>query len=323
MPATTAPTAPLSTRPAARTGLATISEPSAAAIAANPATPVNAAPAAGSPAARREEALVTEHVPLVRHLVTDIVRRLPAHISRDELLSAGLVALAHAARAFDETRGVPFGRFAASRVRGALIDELRSSDWASRSVRRRARERDAAEDALTATLGRAPTPAELAAAMGVSESHVGAVEEDLQRAVVLSLQGLADTDGVEEHIAGHEPAPEEVVLHRERVGYLRDAVAVLPPRLRTVVQLYFFEERAMSEIGELLGVSESRVSQMRGEALALLRDGLNAQLDPELVSAAGRPDGCAARRRGAYYAAIQARGTTRSRLTAGAEVIVA
>jgi RNA polymerase sigma factor for flagellar operon FliA len=271
----------------------------------------------------REEALVTEHMPLVRHLVTDTVRRLPAHVSRDELLSAGMIALAQAARAYDDSRGVPFGRFAATRVRGALIDELRSSDWASRSVRRRARERDAAEEALTAKLGRTPKPAEIADELGLSIDEVGAVEEDVQRALVLSLQGFSESFGVEDHVESHEPAPEDVIVHRERVGYLHDAVAVLPERLRTVVQLYFFEERPMTEIAEQLGVSESRVSQMRAEALAMLKDGLNAQLDPELVTMPARPEGCAARRRGAYYAAVAARGTLHSRLAAGAEAVVA
>jgi RNA polymerase sigma factor for flagellar operon FliA len=271
----------------------------------------------------REETLVSEHVPLVRHLVTDTVRRLPAHISRDELLSAGLVALAQAARSFDESRGVPFGRFAAARVRGALIDELRSSDWASRSVRRRARERDVAEEALTAKLGRTPTTAELATALGVSESEMSSMKDDVQRALVLSLQGFSESFGVEEHVSSHEPAPEEVVLRREQVGYLHDAVAVLPERLRAVVEMYFFEDRPMAGIAELLGVSESRVSQMRSEALLLLKDGMNAQLSPELLPAQARPDGCAARRRDAYYAAVAGRGTLNSRLAAGASAAVA
>ena len=271
----------------------------------------------------REETLVSEHLPLVRHLVTDTVRRLPAHINRDELLSAGLVALAQAARSFDESRGVPFGRFAAARVRGALIDELRSSDWASRSVRRRARERDAVEEQLTAALGRTPTAAELASALGVSESEVSSMRDDVQRALVLSLQGFSEAFGVEQHVSSHEPAPEDVILRREQVGYLHDAVAVLPDRLKTVVELYFFEDRPMADIAELLGVSESRVSQMRSEALALLKDGLNAQLAPEQVTAPARPDGCAARRRDAYYAAVAARGTLSSRLAAGAAAFVA
>ncbi|MDP9397309.1 MAG: sigma-70 family RNA polymerase sigma factor [Actinomycetota bacterium] len=264
-----------------------------------------------------EEALVTEHLPLVGYLVSEILGRLPAHVSRDELMSAGLAALAYVARGYDADRGVPFGRFASARIRGALIDELRSSDWASRSVRSRARRRDAAEEELTRTLRRTPTPVEVADLLGVAAQELGAVDEDVQRAVVLSLQGFGETSSLDEHVSVREPAPEEVVLHRERIGYLRDAVEVLPERLRTVVVRYFFEERPMAEIAEELGVSESRVSQMRGEALALLKDGLNAQLEPSLVPQPTRPDGCASRRREAYFTAVAARSDYRARITAG------
>ena len=267
--------------------------------------------------AASEEALVTEHLPLVGYLVSEILGRLPAHVSRDELMSAGLAALAYAARAYDPSRGVPFGRFASTRIRGALIDELRSSDWASRSVRSRARRRDAAEEELTRALGRTPTPAEVAASLGVAASELDQVDEDVQRAVVLSLQGFGEASTLDEHVSVREPAPEDVLLHREKVGYLRDAVEVLPDRLKTVVVRYFFEERPMAEIADELGVSESRVSQMRGEALALLRDGLNSQLEPSLLAETPRPDGCAARRRETYFAAVAARSDYRARISAG------
>ena len=118
----------------------------------------------------------------------------------------------------------------------------------------------------------------------------------MQRAVVLSLQGFtagAAEDMVTERTAG----PEDLLLHRERIGYLHDAIEALPERLRLVVTRYFLEERPMAEIAAELGVTESRVSQLRAEALTLLRDGMNAQLDPELVADAERPDGCVARRR--------------------------
>lgn len=269
------------------------------------------------PARPDEELLVTEHLPLVGYLVSEILGRLPAHVSRDELTSAGLAALAYAARGYDPGRGVPFARFASPRIRGALIDELRSSDWASRSVRSRARRRDTAVEDLTRQLGRTPTPAELAGFLGVSVNEIDAVDEDVQRAVVLSLQGFGEASSVEEHVSVREPAPEEVLLHRERIGYLRDAVDALPERLRTVVTRYFFEERPMAEIAEELAVTESRISQMRGEALALLRDGLNSQLEPSLVSPPARPDGCAARRREAYFAAVAASSDYRTRITAG------
>lgn len=274
-----------------------------------------AAPAA--PVTRQaEELLVTENLPLVGYLVSEMIGRVPAHVSRDELTSAGLAALAFAARGFDPSRGVPFGRFASTRIRGAIIDELRSNDWASRSVRAKARQRDTAAQSLAAVLGRTPTTAEVAASLGVSTAELDAGDADVQRAVVLSLDGFFDPAVVDEVAPVGDVSPEEHLLVNEKVGYLHDAVAVLPERLRTVVTQYFFEERPMSDIAAELAVSESRVSQMRGEALALLKDGLNAALDPGLVSQHERPDSIVTRRREAYYAAVAANSDYRTRLAA-------
>jgi RNA polymerase sigma factor for flagellar operon FliA len=218
-----------------------------------------------------------------------------------------------AARGFDADRGTPFGRFAASRIRGALLDELRGLDWASRSVRVRARKLEAAEQELTAALGRTPSSTELSQALGISVEEIGAVAEDVQRAVVLSLQGFT-AGAADDMITDGAAGPEDLLLHRERLGYLADAVAALPERLRIVITSCFLEEQPMAVIAARLGVTESRVSQLRAEALTLLRDGLNAQLDPDLVVKAQRPGGCVARRREAYYADVAARGTLRSRL---------
>jgi RNA polymerase sigma factor for flagellar operon FliA len=262
---------------------------------------------------RSVEDLVRSHLPLVGHLVREMLGRLPAHVSREDLVSAGMAALATAAKAFDPERGTPFGSFATARIRGALLDELRGLDWASRSVRSRARRIDTAQQELTATLGRTPTTAELAAALGVGVSEIQSVGDDVQRAVVLSLQGFAAgtaEDMVPERTAG----PEDLILHRERIGYLHHAIEALPERLRLVVSAYFFDERPMTEIAAELGVTESRVSQLRAEALIMLRDGLNAHLDPELTATPERPGGCVARRRESYYSAIAARGDLRSRL---------
>lgn len=250
--------------------------------------------------------LIREHLPLVGHLVRELLYRVPAHVERDDLTSAGMIALVTAARAFDPSRGAPFGGFAASRIRGALLDELRGMDWASRSVRARSRQLHKAQQELTAALGRTPIAAELAQALGISVAEVGAVTEDVQRAAVLSLESFA-TGVAEEMIVAKDPGPEDLLLHRERLDYLRLAVDALPDRLRTVVTRYFLAERPMSEIAAELGVSESRVSQLRAEALSLLKDGMNAQLDPELVGQPQRPGGCVARRRATYYAQIASR----------------
>ncbi|MEN3309193.1 MAG: polymerase sigma factor FliA [Micromonosporaceae bacterium] len=263
---------------------------------------------------RAIEDLVRSHMALVGHLVREIASRLPAHVNRDDLTSAGLAALVTAARSYDPAREVPFARFATVRIRGALLDELRGMDWASRAVRHRARRVDAAREQLTALLGRAPSATELAEALGVAADEIGAIEDDVHRAVVLSLQGFT-AGAAEEMVADQVAGPEDLLLHRERIGYLYNAVEALPERLRLVVTRYFMEERPMTEIAAELGVTESRVSQLRAEALTLLRDGLNSQLNPGAIAPATRPDGCVARRRASYFADIAAHGDLHSRLS--------
>jgi RNA polymerase sigma factor for flagellar operon FliA len=270
-------------------------------------------PSALSPA--EEDALVRQHLPLVGYAVSDLARRLPAHVHRDDLVSAGMAALAMAARSFEEGRGVPFGRYASRRIQGALLDELRSHDWASRSVRRRAREQEEAAGQLASRLGREATPAEVAQSMGVPVDELESNQRDVHRSVVLSFQAVVENNGADSVLPSREPSPDQVLLERERQAYLRDAVALLPERLRAVVIGVFFEERPMQEIADELGVTESRVSQMRSEAMALLKDGLTANLSPEALPAEERPDGRVARRKTAYYAAIAARSDYRTRLS--------
>jgi RNA polymerase sigma factor for flagellar operon FliA len=263
---------------------------------------------------RRRSDIVTENMPLVGHLVREMLVRVPAHVSRDDLMSAGYAALVHAARGFDRDRGVPFARFAASRVRGALLDELRGLDWASRSVRQRARRTDGARQELTSQLGRTPTVQEVAERLGVAVEDIESADDDVKRAVVFSLQGFA-TASADDMVTEPGAGPEEMLIRRERLGYLRDAIEALPQRLRSVVQGYFFDERPMARIAEDLGVTESRVSQLRAEALVLLRDGLNIHLEPALVAQTPAKDGCVARRRAAYYEQIGAGSTLRTRLS--------
>jgi RNA polymerase sigma factor for flagellar operon FliA len=265
-----------------------------------------------------EEQLVRDHLPLVQHAVAGVIGRVPQHVSRDDLESAALLGLAQAARSFDSTRGIAFEHHAANRVRGALLDELRGADWASRSVRARGRRLQQASDELTVRLGRAPSQAEVAAELGVEPEVVRKLEDDVHRATVLNYDSIVSDGEIEDLLpAGGEP-PDQVLVKRERLSYLVDAISALPARLRTVVTGYFFEERPMQEIAGELGVTESRVSQLRSEALVLLRDGLNAHLDPDVLPAEAHPDGRVARRKAAYYAAIGAASDYRARLHAEA-----
>ena len=262
-----------------------------------------------------EEQMVRENLPLVGYAVSDLCRRLPSHVRRDELESAGMAALAMAARSFQPERGVPFARYASRRITGALLDELRSHDWASRSVRRRAREQDEVAAQLSRELGRPATLDEVAARMQVPAAELEATQQDVHRSVVLSFQAVVEATSLDAVLPSPEASPDQVMLQREREAYLHDAVAMLPQRLRTVVVAVFFDERPMQEIAVELGVTESRVSQMRSEALALLRDGLNKHLAPEQLAPEERPDGRIAKRKEAYYAAIAAQSDFRARLS--------
>jgi RNA polymerase sigma factor FliA len=260
-----------------------------------------------------QEELIRAHMPLVGHLVRDMLSRIPNHIHRDDLTSAGLHALVTAARGWDPTRGIPFHRFASTRIRGAILDELRSLDWATRSVRTKARATDTTRQSLTTTLGRTPTAEELAQALGTTTTDLHQTDTDVQRATVLSLQGFTTTSA-DDLVTEPTPGPEEMLLRREQIGYLHHAIASLPDRLQLVITEYFLNERPMADIAADLGVTESRISQLRAEALSLLKDGLNTHLDPDLAPAPENPDSITARRRASYYATIANNTTLRSRL---------
>ncbi|MFB9378779.1 sigma-70 family RNA polymerase sigma factor [Kineococcus gynurae] len=263
--------------------------------------------------AQRSE-LVQKNLPIVGYITNEFIGRLPAHVSRDDLTSAGLMALVQASRGYDPTTGVPFNRYANTRIRGALLDELRGQDWASRGARQRARKLTEVEDTLTAQLGRRPSADEIATTLGVSARDVHETRDDAQRSVVLSMQGFTASGGsLDDHLPTHTAGPEQELLHRERLGYLRAAVAALPERLRVVVEGYFIHERPMAELAAELEVTESRISQMRAEALVLLRDGMNTHLAPEMVGAQSG-SAAAVKRKESYFAAVGAQSDFRARL---------
>lgn len=267
-----------------------------------------------TPTAREVEQLVRTHLPLVGHLVREVLNRVPAHVGRDELISAGMYALTVSAKTFDASLGVPFARFASLRIRGALTDELRTMDWASRGVRSKARELAAVRADLTQSLGRAPSRDELGHAMGMAPHELSAIESDVQRAAVLSLHTLSPEEGAEV-LPARIDGPETLLLRREQVGYLRDAIEELPERLRTVVQEYFFAQRKMADIAADLGVTESRISQLRSEALGVLRSAMASMDTPAPAPSAttGRSRAAATQ---AYCAAVASRSTLAGRLSA-------
>lgn len=270
-----------------------------------------------APSARDLEDLVRDNMPMVGHLVRELLNRVPGHVHSDDLSSAGFAALLGAARSFDVSRGIPFHRFAAVRIRGALLDELRGQDWASRSVRARARKTTAARQELTGALGRTPSDGEVAELLGVGLAELASVEEDVQKAALLSLQGFP-TGAAEEMVPEQSEGPEDLLIKRERLGYLHQAIQALPERLRLVVTESFLQEQPLSDVAARLGVTESRISQLRTEALRLLREGLNSSLAPELLTVAAggarARKGCLQRRRTEYFKRVADQGNLRTRL---------
>ncbi len=284
-------------------------------------TPVAETPCDGSgpvttkvaPTPAQVEELVRANLALVGHLVRDVLNRVPAHVNRDDLTSAGMYALTLSAKSFDPTLGVPFARFAAIRIRGALTDELRTMDWASRAVRGKARELNTVRTELTYSIGREPTRTEIAGAMGMTMGELSGLESDVHRAGLVSLQALPSEDGAAA-VPASDDHPEQMLIKREQIGYLHDAVVELPAKLRLVVEQYFFGQRRMADIAAELGVTESRVSQLRSEALVLLRAAMNSADDnPTDPGAAGR--GRAAAARATYTAAVAGRSNLAERLS--------
>ncbi|WP_166375926.1 sigma-70 family RNA polymerase sigma factor [Aeromicrobium phragmitis] len=262
----------------------------------------------GNTARSADDDEIVDHMPLVGHVVREMMSRVPAHVSRDDLTAAGLAALVQAARSFDDSLGVPFAKYAVRRIRGAVIDELRAVDWASRSVRRRAREVERTRAELAGALGRVPAHAEIATAMGVPVDEVLANDQDVARAEIIALSSPAGSV-IADLLPAHGPTPEQMVEHREQLDYLVHAIAELPERLRRVVEGYFLQELPMAELAAELGVTESRISQIRAEALTLIRAAMQRALAAEAADAAkaAAAPGRAARRVEAYVSAVMNR----------------
>jgi len=255
--------------------------------------------------------LVEQHLPLVKHIVFQVAVHFPRHVDRDELARAGALGLVEASRRYDADRGVPFQSFAAQRIRGAILDAVRAADWAPRSVRTLARRLEGVEQRLANELGRLPAPAELAEALGMTRDELSRLQDRVFRSVVLALEHEVHDD-VEDDLTLVDVLPDRTSLQpveeleaRELHAYLRDAVDLLPERHRLVIVGYFLEGRTSLDLARFLGVTESRISQVRSEALAMLKEGIEAQysspcVDDEDVVPAGR----VARRKASYATAI-------------------
>ena len=230
---------------------------------------------------RARERLVVAYSPLVKFIAGRMSSSLPSHVEEGDLVSYGLLGLIGAIERFDLEREIKFETFAVARIKGAIIDELRSLDWVPRSVRSRARDIERANAALEAELGRPPTDEEMAAKLGMEVSGFNDALLEIANSSVLALDDLwtfADPEGGGGQISVldtiRDPGavdPEAEAQTAELKDRLADAIESLPERERLVIALYYYENLTLREIGEVLGVTESRISQLHTKAVLALR----------------------------------------------------
>jgi RNA polymerase sigma factor for flagellar operon FliA len=224
--------------------------------------------------------LLLEHLPTVRYLARRIHERLPQHVELDDLISAGVVGLIDAFSKFDHTKKVQFKSYAQFRIRGAILDSLRTLDWSPRELRRKGRAVEEAIRAVTQRLGRAPSEPEIAAEMELTLNEFQQLLGDLKGLEIGSLHMERTEDSGDQELAYIPGAPDDDPLFRCLKGELKqrltDAIDELPERERLVLTLYYYEELTMKEIGLTLGVVESRVSQIHSAAVLRLRVALAA-----------------------------------------------
>jgi len=234
-----------------------------------------------------KERLLLEHLPIVRFLARRIHERLPQHVEMEDLVSAGVVGLMDAFTKFDPQKKVQFRSYAQFRIRGAILDSLRTLDWSPRELRRKGRAVEEAIQLLTARLGRSPNETEIAGEMGLVLEEYQALLGDLKGLEVGTLNVEHNEDSGEEELAYIPGRPDEDPLFCCLRGELKEKLAAaiegLPERERLVMTLYYYEELTMREIGVALGVVESRVSQIHSSGVVHLRAALRG-----LVAGAAR-----------------------------------
>ena len=245
-----------------------------------------AAPApANESASETRDRLVMEHVGLVKTMAQRLAMRLPAQVEVSDLVSVGVLGLIDAAGRYKPSLGVPFDAFARRRVQGAMLDSLRDLDWAPRSLRRMRRDVDSAMGNLRRKLNREPEEAEIAAEMGMTLPDYEKTIEQLRTLDIGAIRSLdaPSEDGTSRLELCVDPS-EGVFTQLERKelrAHLAKAIEQLPERERQILALYFEEELTLAEIGQVIGVGESRVSQLRSLALARLRTLLRESLGLE------------------------------------------
>ena len=239
--------------------------------------PVTTTTAVDQIRARRDE-LMLEHMPLVTAIAAHIQKSIPVHVELDDLIHAGIMGLFDAATKYRDDKEVAFPTYAKHRIRGAILDSLRQQDWASRDLRKRYKQVEAVTRELTVKLERAPTDAEIANHIGLSPRRWQALMVDFRSLGIVAIQQLPNDREdhlVPEATSNPELAPDRLFARGELRGKLDKAMKTLPERYQQVVQLYYERDMTMKEIGSVLGVNESRVSQIHKSALERMQNVLS------------------------------------------------
>ena len=227
--------------------------------------------------------LILTYAPLVKYVAGRLGSGLPAHVDDGDLVSYGLLGLIAAIERYEPDRDVKFETYAIARIRGSILDELRALDWVPRSVRSRARQIERAMYELESKLARAPTDAEIAAKVGISVEELEGSLTDISRSSIAALDELwtisgsggdqfALIDTIEDE---HGPEPQSAFAQTELREAVADSITRLPEREKLVITLYYYEDLTLREIGEVLGVTESRVSQLHTKAILRLKSSLS------------------------------------------------
>ena len=223
--------------------------------------------------------LILTYAPLVKYVAGRLGSGLPAHVDEGDLVSYGLLGLIGAIERYEPDRDVKFETYAIARIKGSIIDELRAMDWVPRSVRARARDIERAIAELERKLVRAPTDEEIAKRLGITTDELEESLSEISRSSIAALDELWTVSGsggdqvalIDTIEDTHGPEPQTALAATELKDMMGEAIARLPEREKLVVTLYYYEELTLREIGEVLGVTESRVSQLHTKAILRLK----------------------------------------------------
>ncbi|MBL8446041.1 MAG: RNA polymerase sigma factor FliA [Zoogloeaceae bacterium] len=238
--------------------------------------------------------LVTQYAPLVKRIAYHLMAKLPASVQVEDIIQNGMLGLLDAIGRYEEGLGAQFETYAVQRIRGAMLDGLRENDWLPRSLRRDMRRIEAAIHALEQQFGRQPTERELADSLDMPLAEYQKMLQEARGYQLVYFEDFTEEDGddyLERHFVGNEADPLEILMDAGMRSQLVKAIEDLPEREKTVMGLYYEEDLNLREIGEILGVSESRVCQLHSQAIARLRSRITGARSPSQGNAPrrGRP----------------------------------